>query len=441
MSSESDGSEMEIVEDSQEWTQAKKKNRKNKKMRLEQYSQEEINNIITGNIPQTSQTKTVEINSTTKNTGGKNSQTNKNTIPNKNHSPHMNEIYNKKYKHLFYISAESSYTRLDLTSIWSRIYPKAKDIIIQTKKGFLLKTDTPEESITQTLNKMVEVGRVLNFHKTSPNTKPPTPTVSASYSVIIANVELEVEDKTIGEILNEHKLEHRYCRRILSRATNKPTSFVRIITGSQNTFETLLTEGLYFNYRHYPVYPSKPPPPTPKPCSRCLAFDHTTEFCNTPIKCSKCLGTHSTNKCSSTLPPKCTSCGSEEHQAWSFKCPNRPKAPIDGIPNVQIKSLNKKSHEISEKNKKHRIHSPVTIHDMVINTYINEINDPNNKSREELLAKLRKRFINNFNVDTTAVFSGNRVYILIFEMDVENPYSPTEPINQSTNVQHEYVSN
>ena len=444
MSSESDGSEMEVVEDTQDWTQAKV-DRKNKKRKRNQYTQEEINNIITGNIPHTSQTKTTEINSATKNTEGKNSQTNKNIIPNKNRFPHINEIYHKKYKHLFYITAESSYTRSDFTNLWSKIYPNIKDIILQTKKGFLLKTDTPEKSVTQSLSKMVEIGRVLSFHKTSPNTKIAAPPASPSYSIIIANVELDIEDKTISEVLIEHKLDHRYCKRIVSRSTNKPTSFIRIITGSQITFETLLTEGLFFNYRHYPVYPSKPPPPTPQPCSKCLAFDHTTEACSTPIKCSKCLGTHSSNKCSSTLPPKCTSCGSEEHQAWSFKCPNRPKAPIDGIPNVQIKSLNKKSHEVSEKNKNHRIHSPVTIHDTIINTYINEINDPINKSREELLIKLRKRFINNFNVDTTAVFSGNRVYILIFEMDTQDPYSPTEPTNsptnQSTNVQHEYVNN
>lgn len=442
MSSESDGgSEMEVVEDREQWKTVEK-GRKNKRKRTNEFTQEEITKIILGDIPQSSQTKTKEINSNTKNKEDNNSSyTSKNPNSNKNYSPHMNEIKHKKYKHLYFISTDNKYTRIQFTDLWGKIYPKAKDIIIQTKKGFILKTDSSKESITHTLNKMVESGRIQNFQETEPNSKPPTSFPAPSYSVIITAVEPEIEDKTISDVLNKCNMEHRYCKRIISRTNNKPTTFIRIITGSQNTFETLLSEGLFFKYRHYPVYPSRPPLPTPKPCNKCLAFDHTTESCNTPIKCSKCFGPHSSNKCSSTLSPKCTSCGSEEHQAWSFKCPNRPKAPIEGIPNIQIKTLNKKSQEISTENRNSRIHTFITIHDHIINTYINEINEPTNTNREELLIKLRKRFMINFNVDTTAVFSGNRVYILIFEMERQDPYSPTEPINKSSNIQHEYLNN
>ena len=96
------------------------------------------------------------------------------------------------------------------------------------------------------------------------------------------------------------------------------------------------------------------------------------------------------------------------------------------------------SHEIVSEKKKSRIHAPITIHDTVINTYINELNDPKNINREELLVKLRKKFINNYSIDTTAVFSGNRVYILMFELDSQD-ISPTEPINSSINIQHKQL--
>lgn len=286
----------------------------------------------------------------------------------------------------------------------------------------MLKTNTSKESIVHTLNKMVEIGKIEKYAESSPNTTH-TKTISTdtSYSVIIDSVEHEIEDHSISEYLNKCKLNHRYCKRIISSTTNKPTTLIRIITSSQDTSTTLLSEGLFFKYRHYPVYPSRPSPPSPKPCSRCLSFEHTTENCNTPVKCFKCAGNHPSNKYSSTLPPKCSSCQAEDHQAWSHKCPNRPKSTIQGIPNIQIKPLNKKSHEVSAERKKNsRIHQPITLHDTIINTYVNELNNPANTNREELLVQLRKKFIYNYRVETTAVFTGNKVYILIFDMELQD---------------------
>lgn len=441
MSSESDGnSEMEIMEDDENWTKAKRKNRKAKRKRTKELTQEEINNVILG-ATSTSATKTPQINTTQKATS-KNNQTNKNTnTKNTNFSPLMKEINQKKYQHLFYITIEANYTRINFTDYWGKIYPNTKDIILKTKLGLLLKTDTAKESITNTLNKMIELGKILRYTEPSPNTKSIRSEItSTSYSVVIGSVEQEIEDQSISDYLNKCKLEHRYCKRIISRTTNNPTSFIRIITSSQETSTTLLTEGLFFKYRHYPVYPSKPPPPAPKPCNKCFSFEHATEDCKTAVKCSKCLGNHSSSKCTSTLPPKCNSCHSDDHQAWSYKCPNRPKAPIQGVPNIQIKSLNKKSHEISSEKKKSRIHQPITMHDTIINTYINELNNPANTDREELLTQLRKRFMYNYRADTTAVFTGNRVYILIFDMELQDHSSPTELINQSVNFQYEHVA-
>lgn len=438
MSSESDGnSEMEITETDENWREARKK-RPSKRKRTKEINQEEINNIILG--PSSSQTtKNTEINIPQKTLHNKNTNINRNS--NIHYAPIMRDIQFRKYQHIFHITTDKNYTRINFTDLWAKIYPNAKDTIISTKNGLLLKTDSDKNSIRTTLEKMIERGNILQFKESAPNTTQPSSFNNlTSYSVVIASVEQEIEDKTISDFLNKSNLEHRFCKRITSKATNRPTSLIRIITGSQKTSEKLLSNGLFFKYRHYPVYPSKPPDPAPKPCGKCHSFEHPSEACQEPIKCLKCKGNHPTIKCSSPLTPKCHSCNAEDHQAWSYKCPNRPRNPIQGIPNIPIKTLNKKSHEVSKENKKSRIHQPLTIHDTIINSYVNELNDPKVTNREELLVQLRKRFVNNFRVDSVAVFSGNRIYILMFDLEQADSHrSPTEPLNNENNEQYEHV--
>lgn len=246
---------------------------------------------------------------------------------------------------------------------------------------------------------------------------------------------MEVTDQEISDFLNSISIEHRYCKRILSKKTNKFTYLVRIITGNINSFEKLLNEGLFYKNRHYPVYSSTPPPPAPLPCGRCSAFSHRTEDCETPIRCSKCQGGHHTNKCTSQLPARCTACNSEEHAAWSFKCPKRPTNAIPNIPNIPIKSINKKTEEIeSDLKKENKIHSPVTKHDFIISTYLDKVNNPKYSNREEIINKLRKKFVDLWKIDTTAVFTQNRLYILMFDLDSDFD-SPTEPLASPNNQQ------
>nr|CAI5841214.1 unnamed protein product [Callosobruchus analis] len=154
--------------------------------------------------------------------------------------------------------------------------------------------------------------------------------------------------------------------------------------------------------RHYAIFPSAPPPPAPIPCSKCLLFTHKTEQCTTPIKCLKCGEQHATAKCKTELPVKCNVCGSTDHQAWAFQCPKRPTKPLEGIPNLPVKTLNKTSRQIvNEEKKKSRIHEPLTVHDMIINTYVEELNHPGNTDREDILRKLRQKFIRHYNIETT----------------------------------------
>lgn len=72
----------------------------------------------------------------------------------------------------------------------------------------------------------------------------------------------------------------------------------------------------------------------------------------------------------------------------------------------------------------------------MINTYLRKLNKPKNTNREELLIKLRRRFINQYNIDTITVFSGNRVYIMMFDIEDPEEPTPTEPVDQSRQIQN-----
>lgn len=280
----------------------------------------------------------------------------------------------------------------------------------------------------KSLDALVRGKSITSYSETAPYTnKASTDTQPATFSAVIATVEYELDDTTISEALKAQGINHRYCKRIIARATNKPTTLMRIISGCTKSFEKLMNEGFFYLHKHYPSYPSTPPAPAPQPCSKCLQFTHTTSNCPNDVTCDKCNGNHKTIDCITNFPAKCSACNSTEHAAWSFKCPKRPTAPIAGIPNTTIKSINKKSAEIDKKiTEKSHIHAPITIHDHIINTYINKVNKRKNTCREELIAKLKQRFIIEFKVDTSVVFSGSRMYILMFSLENPELPSPTE---------------
>lgn len=347
-------------------------------------------------------------------------------------SPRMKEIQDKEYNNLFYINTTTDLSRIQMADIWETARPGNVDIILKTKKGFLLKTDTAKIIVANALKKLQTSNKITGFSETAPYNKMPRTTriPIQSYSGVMSSVETEIPELQISDHLKDVNINISYCKRIISRKTNQPTGFIRIITHDLASYERLINEGVFYKNRHYAVYPSHPPQPAPMPCAKCLTFTHRTEDCKTPVKCLKCHGSHQTNKCQSQEPPKCRSCNAEDHQAWSFQCPNRPTRPIEGIPNLPVKTLNKKSREVSrETMKESRIHSGITIHDTIINTYVEKLNKPSGVNREELLIKLRKRFIREYNVETTVNFVGNNwIYILMFDLENNKYESPTEII-------------
>lgn len=216
---------------------------------------------------------------------------------------------------------------------------------------------------------------ISEYSETHNKTKEAHTIPIASYAAVIQGVEFDITDQEISKHLAEISINHKFCR-----------------LKSNWEEERLLNEGIYFKHRHYPVYTSPPPAPIPVPCAKCMEYTQTTANCTNPIKCTKCFGTHHTNSFNSPLPPKCRACQSEDYHVWSMKCPKRPTASIEGIPNAKIRSLNKPSAKIDPKLvKQSRIHKPITIHDHIVTTYLNKLNKRQNTNRPKLTEEGRKK--------------------------------------------------
>lgn len=360
-----------------------------------------------------------------------------NTSNKKNYSQIMQTIMNKKYKHMYYVNTTQELTRIQFSDIWSKYLENSTENIIKTKKGFIIKSDNDQELIKNTLKDMKIKNIITDFSETTDTVRGTQQIPPCTYAGVIATVEYEITDDEINDHLKNINITHRFCKRITARSTGQKTRLIRIITGCINSFQKLLNEGLFYKNKHYPVYPSSPPAPLPVPCTKCTQFDHTTENCNNSIKCTKCQGAHHTNNCKTSLPPRCAACNADDHAAWSTRCPKRPVQPIEGIPNTKIKKLNKMSHELDKAvTKNNRIHSNITIHDHIITTYINKVNKPKNTNRVELINKLKRRFIEQFEIDTSVVFTGNRIYILMFDLKQPNSGTPTEPLKEAQQYTH-----
>lgn len=357
-----------------------------------------------------------------------------------------NLFRNPTFKLAFYVTSPPTLTRVQLAVKWEEINKSNKDIIIKQESNFLIKTND-EETTTKSLELLKQRGIITSFKvQKSNNTSSPTTTtnrnITPSYSAVATGVDLDITDEMFSDHLKSIYPQIRFCKRIISRQRGAPTLMIRLITGDHSTYERLMANRfVHFLGRIFRIIESKPPPPIPAPCSKCNAYDHRSEDCRKPLKCNRCQGTHPTSACTSPLPVRCATCNSDDHAAWSMKCPKRPTAPIEGIPNVKVKCLNKRTAEVSNSVTAHsRVHTPITTHDHIINKYKHQLNKTENNNREELIKKLRKRFIEDFNVDTSVVFFGNHMYILMIDMLSPDRTSPTEPLDQLrqtiTNIEH-----
>jgi len=175
------------------------------------------------------------------------------------------------------------------------IYPKSKDA-----SASLLKIESQEFKIRETKGSQVQ--------------KRPTPPPQTT--AVVKGVSKYLTD---DDFKNLTGLE---CKRIISAATNLPTTLMRIKCKNNEEKENLIRNGLSLNFgRKLVVVDYKPN--NPLQCTKCLGFGHRATSCPSELTCKKCAAKgHSAKDCTKPeeTAPKCANC-SGEHPATYSACP------------------------------------------------------------------------------------------------------------------------
>ncbi|CAG9822216.1 unnamed protein product [Phaedon cochleariae] len=147
---------------------------------------------------------------------------------------------------------------------------KTTSNLTQSQLGMKLKNATGENS-----NRLI-----LRNPKNLPNKKPLN-TRNPTFSMVIKGVPKDITMEDLEESFKEIRFPTIKFWRITSRATNLPTTLIRVITDSESHYSRALNLGISFFGMKFQVEPSNPNPipPIPKYCSRCAENGHSLEEC------------------------------------------------------------------------------------------------------------------------------------------------------------------
>jgi hypothetical protein len=203
-------------------------------------------------------------------------------------------------------------------------------LIVNWNRTALLITSLPvDEKFTAQLNSATGSKNItcapIN-QKTATNPNPDNPRKKPQFSVVITQVEHDIDENDISQTLASLELPFVRLWRIKSRQTNKFTKLIRVITEDTVTVDFLLNNVINLFGNHHQCEPSKPPEPTPLQCTKCYQLGHPATACTNKPACPKCPETHAPNNCEAATP-KCLLCGGA-HAAWSRKCPKFKDTPI-----------------------------------------------------------------------------------------------------------------
>ncbi|KAK9883950.1 hypothetical protein WA026_004888 [Henosepilachna vigintioctopunctata] len=153
----------------------------------------------------------------------------------------------KTFKCIYLAKTLPNTSRIQIANEWIKIFPTNKDIIIQSRQGFIIKSNNNKNLLTKALENLKTKGTISDYAESTENTSPnPNARFSESYSAVISDVEIEIEEQEIATLLNTNQIKHRYCKRIISKKTNRPSLFIRIITGDITSYEKLINEGIFY---------------------------------------------------------------------------------------------------------------------------------------------------------------------------------------------------
>jgi hypothetical protein len=126
--------------------------------------------------------------------------------------------------------------------------------------------------------------------------------------------------------------------KIGSRKTNRPTSFIRVLTTDKLSVDYMLINGIDLYGRTFVCDTSHPPTSCPLQYPRCFQFGHGQANCTTEAICPKWPESHPPIRC----PEKESSCSSYNgsHLAWSRACPSFKQILVtDETPILPVKII------------------------------------------------------------------------------------------------------
>ncbi|KAH0818495.1 hypothetical protein GEV33_004296 [Tenebrio molitor] len=154
----------------------------------------------------------------------------------------------------------------------------------------------------------------LNRKTPGPASAPKKPT----FSVVVRDVLQDISAEEIAALCPPLSIVKAW--RIVSRKSNRPTSFIRVLSTDKVTVDYMLINGIVLYGRTFECETSHPPTPTPLQCPRCFQFGHGQAECTNKAICPKCPESHPPNRCPAK-EPSCSSCNGP-HPAWSRACPS-----------------------------------------------------------------------------------------------------------------------
>lgn len=93
------------------------------------------------------------------------------------------------------------------------------------------------------LTKLKQEANIDSDTETAARTVNRTPaTPPETFGALITQVDYEIQDEIISHALLGNNITDSYCKRTISRATSKPTTIIRVITGSPEPYHKLMNE-------------------------------------------------------------------------------------------------------------------------------------------------------------------------------------------------------
>ena len=147
-----------------------------------------------------------------------------------------------------------------------------------------------------------------------------SPSETPAKVLVIKGIHTSITEEQVREELEKQGINIIKLHRITSKATQQPTTFIKIYLTNPNQSAGLLHEGFYMDLFQHRVEKARPPP-TIKQCFKCQQFNHISTSCTNPIVCLRCGENHHHKTCpNEKRQAKYANCAGE-HSAASKSCP------------------------------------------------------------------------------------------------------------------------